>query len=111
MAARKNIQLDLEDRGIAAKFSEALAERLGRVADRLRPEIYDAVLTGVTLAYGEHRRSLETLQASTRDLEEIQILLTAFSEELQKLDEALETLAAYSLRLHSQSVGRVRVLH
>ena len=111
MADRKSIQLDLEERGIATKFSEALAERLDRVAERLDPEIYDAVLTGATLAYGEHRRSLETLQASTRDLEEIQSLLSAFSEELQKLDEALETLAAYTLRIRDQSLARERVLH
>ncbi len=111
MADRKSVQFDLEERGVAAEFAEALAERLDRAADRLHPEVYDAVLTGVTLAYGEHRRSLEVLERSNRDLDEIQTLLSAFGEELQKLDEALETLAAYTLRMRSQSVTRERLLH
>ena len=111
MPDRKSIQFDLEERGVAAEFSEALAERLDRVADRLHPEIYDAVLTGATLAYGQHRRSLDALQHSSRDLDEIQTLLTAFGEELQKLDEALETLAAYTLRMRSQSGTSERLLH
>ena len=110
MPDRKRILHDLEQRGITAEFSEALADRLGRVADRLHPEIYDAVLTGATLAYGEHRRSLEALQ-SGRDVEEIQTLLSAFGDELQKLDEALEVLAAYTLRIRSQSTSRERLLH
>ncbi len=111
MADRKTIQCDLEERGIAPDFSEALAGRLDRVADRLHPEIYDAVLTGATLAYGEHRRSLEALEKSTNDLHEVETLLSAFGEELQKLDEALETLAAYTLRLRSQPAARTRLLH
>ena len=81
------------------------------MADRLHPEIYDAVLTGATLAYGEHRRSLGALQESVRDLGEIQTLLTAFGEELAKLDEALETLAAYTLRMRTQSTASGRLLH
>jgi len=111
MSRRKQIQIDLEDRGMSPDFSKALARRLDRVADRLHPEIYDAVLTGATLAYGEHRRGLEVLQRSSNDLEEIQSLLSAFTEELQKLDEALETLAAYTVRIRSQSATRDRVLH
>ncbi len=111
MPDRKSIQSDLEGRGVAAEFSEALAECLDRVAQRLHPEIYDAVLTGATLAHDQHRRSLEALQQSSRDLAEIQTLLGAFAEELQKLDEALETLAAYSLRMRRQSGHRERLLH
>jgi hypothetical protein len=111
MADRKSIQSDLQERGVASGFSEALAERLDRVADRLHPEIYDAVLTGATLAYGEHRRSLDALEGSAHDLDEIQTLLKAFGEELAKLDEALETLAAYTLRMRTQSVPSGRLLH
>ncbi len=111
MADRKRIQSDLEERGLSTDFSHALAQRLDRVADRLHPEIYDAVLTGATLAYGEHRRGLETLQQTTNDLDEIQTLLSAFAEELQKLDEALETLAAYTVRMRTQSMAKPRVLH
>ena len=88
-----------------------MAQRLDRVADRLHPEIYDAVLTGATLAYGEHQRGLESLKQTASDLDEVQTLLTAFTEELQKLDEALETLAAYTLRMRTQSITPPRTLH
>jgi hypothetical protein len=45
------------------------------------------------------------------DLEEIHHLLDGFADELRKLDEALETLAAYLVRLQSQSLAGDRTLH
>jgi len=45
------------------------------------------------------------------DLEEIHHLLDGFADELRKLDEALETLAAYLVRLQSQSLAVDRTLH
>ena len=111
MARSRNIRRDLEARGITGDFADALTPRLERVGDRLHPDIYDAVLTGVALAYGEHRRSLDALDGVGSDLEEIQILLTAFNDELQKLDEALEVLAAYATRIRSQSAEPERLLH
>jgi hypothetical protein len=44
------------------------------------------------------------------DLEEIHLLLDGFADELRKLDEALETLAAYLVRLQLSSPGD-RTLH
>jgi hypothetical protein len=45
------------------------------------------------------------------DLEEIHHLLDGFAVELRKLDEALETLAAYLIRLQSQAISGDRTLH
>ena len=111
MTDRKAIQYDLEQRGVGEDFADAMAEHLEKVADRLLPEVYDAVLTGVTLAFAEHRRGMEALRRTAKDLDEIQHLLSAFGDELQKLDEALETLAAYTLRMRSQSDTPERTLH
>jgi hypothetical protein len=44
------------------------------------------------------------------DLEEIHLLIEGFEQELQKLDEALETLSAYLLRLQCQPLAG-RILH
>ena len=45
------------------------------------------------------------------DLDEIHHLLDGFADELRKLDEALETLAAYLIRLQSQPLSGDRTLH
>jgi hypothetical protein len=45
------------------------------------------------------------------DLEEIHHLLDGFANELRKLDEALETLAAYLVRLQRQAITGDRTLH
>ena len=45
------------------------------------------------------------------DLEEIHHLLDGFADELRKLDEALETLAAYLVRLQCQAPAGDRTLH
>jgi hypothetical protein len=45
------------------------------------------------------------------DLEEIHQLLSGFADELRKLDEALETLAAYLIRLQRQAFSGDRTLH
>ena len=45
------------------------------------------------------------------DLEEIHHLLDGFADELRKLDEALEVLAAYLVRLQAGSLGVDRTLH
>jgi hypothetical protein len=47
----------------------------------------------------------------TADLEEIHQLLGGFADELRKLDEALETLAAYLIRLQRQAFSGDRTLH
>jgi hypothetical protein len=105
------IRRDLEDLGVGGDASAPLARRLARAARDLDEHAYQSLLAGVALAHGEHRRGLDALRSTARDLEEIQHLLSGFSEELRKLDEAVETLGAYALRMRSQSSTRDRLLH
>ncbi len=58
-----------------------------------------------------HQKKLASTDRISADLEEIHHLLDGFADELRKLDEALETLAAYLVRLQSQSLRGDRTLH
>ena len=53
--------------------------------------------------------SLDPTDRIATDLDEIHLLLEGFEQEIRKLDEALETLSAYLLRLQCQPLGRRRV--
>jgi len=111
----KSICEDLEKLGIAPEFSRPVSEHLERLSDELTADTYDAVLSGVAMAYGIHRRGLEGFKKTARDLDEVQRLMSGFSSELRKLDEALRTLAAYVARMRRQtgnrSVSERRTLH
>ena len=48
---------------------------------------------------------LEPTDCIARDLDEIHVLLEGFEQELRKLDEALEALSAYLLRLQCQPLA------
>ena len=100
---------DLEDRGVPRSFARPLAERLA--ASEPTDEAYEGLLTGAVLAYTVHHQSLLGLEKSASDLGEIQRLMTDFSQELRKLDEALEVLAAYVVRMKSQTEGSGHTLH
>ena len=99
----ESIESELLGRGLDEAFAREIAQRLAPVAEDLPQSQYDAVLSGVVLAFGVHRRGLEALQKTTRDLDEMQQLLGSFGGELQKLDEALELLSAYAARLKVQT--------
>lgn len=111
----KKIREDLEKLGIAPEFSRSVSERLERFSEELTEDSYDAVLSGVAMAYGIHRRGLEGFKKTARDLDEVQRLMKGFSGELRKLDEALRTLAAYVARMRrqtgNQAVPERRTLH
>jgi hypothetical protein len=111
----KRIREDLERLGIAPEFSRSVSQRLERFSDELTADTYDAVLSGVAMAYGIHRRGLEGFKKTARDLDEVQRLMSGFSAELRKLDEALRTLAAYVARMRRQTANRAvterRTLH
>ena len=100
---------------MGAEFSQSVSQRLERFADELTPDAYEAILSGVAMAYGVHRRTADP--GTAVDLNEVQRLMKEFAGELRKLDEALETLSAYVTRLRTQtqerspSVGRSRILH
>jgi len=102
---------DLERLGVAPALSQSLSERLTAISRGLSSEAYEAMLSGVCLAFGIQGGTLEDLRKTARDLDEIQHLLNAFTGELRKLDEALETLAAYAVRLRSQGARGGRLLH
>jgi hypothetical protein len=102
----ERIQSDLEARGLSTDLARALAQRLGGAACALEPDLYEALVCGVVITAAEQAQ----LRASRRDLDEAQRLLHDFDAELRKLDEALQTLAAYLLRIRSQTQGQ-RLLH
>ncbi len=107
----EQIQRDLVERGVTARFAKALAPRLAEVSGDLDDAAYEAVLEAVCMSFGAHRKGLAGLRKTARDADEIQQLLEDFSTELKKLDEALETLSAYVLRIRTQSTAKDRILH
>ena len=111
----KSIREDLEKLGIAPEFSRRVSERIEGFSNELTPDTYEAVLSGVAMAYGIHRKGLEGLKKTARDLDEVQRLMGGFGSELRKLDEALRTLAAYVARMRRQTSSRAvpesRTLH
>jgi hypothetical protein len=111
-APEPDIQGELERRGVGDGFARAVSEQLRPFASELPPEHVEAVIAGVTLAWGVHRRSVEAFRRTATDLEEVQRLLASFAGELHKLDEVLEMLAAYAARLRTQTrTSPTRTLH
>lgn len=114
----ERIRRDLEQRGVAVELSRSISTRLARFVGDLTPDIYEAVLSGVVLANGATRREASASAEEPRgsadppsDLVEVQRLMKAFTTELVKLEEALETLSAYVTRMRTQTAPTDRVLH
>jgi hypothetical protein len=91
------IRSDLRDRGIAVELHAAFAERLAPISQSGSPEAYEAALDAVALAY---RNGAPSAKAS---LDELQQLMSGFSDELRKLEEAMRILDAYVSRMRSQT--------
>ena len=72
---------------------------------------FATVGTDLAPSPGMDKKPLGPAERIHADLEEIHHLLDGFADELRKLDEALETLAAYLVRLQSQSISGDRTLH
>jgi len=100
---RERIGADLRRRGVASEFSASICDRLAPFSEDLTPELYDAVLSGVAMAYGVHRRGVEASRENGPNVREVERLMGGFVSELRKLDETLETLAAYVTRLRTQT--------
>jgi hypothetical protein len=100
---RERIRADLSRRGVASEFSASICDRLAPFSEDLTPELYDAVLSGVAMAYGVHRRGAEASRENGTNFREVERLMGGFVSELRKLDETLETLAAYVSRLRTQT--------
>jgi hypothetical protein len=103
---RARIDADLERLGVGAPLRDALAGRLEALAPTLSEDAYQAALAGVAAAYDVHRLGEEGRERSARDYQEIQRLLSVFSGEMKKLDEALRVLSNYVRRMRSQPQAR-----
>ncbi|MGH0034759.1 MAG: hypothetical protein ACQGVK_06995 [Myxococcota bacterium] len=112
-SAQESIRGDLERRGLAADFAEALARRLESQLDGADGATRDAVLDGVAAAYAVESQTNEGLAQNLRDLGELEQLMKSFAGELSKLDESLEVLAAYLRRMRAKGtpVSSNRILH
>ena len=110
---RARIRLDLERLGVADELRDELSRRLEALSNYLSEDAYDAALAGVARADALHREGAEAQRHRARDLGEIQRLLGAFSEEMRKLDEALQILSTYVQRMRSRTrvVERPKLMH
>jgi len=108
----EGIRSELQRRGLSEEFARAVTAQLEPFAADLGRDQVDAVLSGVALAYGVHRRKVEAFRRAASELDEVQHLLGCVGTELSKLDEAVEILAAYAARLrHHTSPPPERTLH
>ena len=105
----ERIRSDLERRGVARELSLPAARRLSAIAADLSPKEYGAVLDGVAAAYiyPDEAKSQET-----SDVGEIQRLMEGFTGELRKIEEGLQILSAYVIRMGNRSnIDRPTTLH
>ena len=108
----RRIRADLESRGVVPEFSLLVAERLGAISSDLTSGEYDAVLNGVAAAYGVHTEARDVPVESDADVNEIQRLAEGFASELHKLEEGLQILSAYVVRLGARaSRGAASSMH
>jgi orotate phosphoribosyltransferase len=107
------IQADLAARGIEAALARRLAAAIEKRVGVLDAPRYQGVIAGVALAVSAQRRELSALRKAADELGEVRRLLGSFTDELEKLDEALETLAAYVVRMKNPQPAPPtgRVLH
>ena len=99
----ERVQSDLENRGIDPEFSRPVAQRLVAIVSDLSAAEYAAILEGVSAAYGVHREFSGLGDVNFRQGNELQRLMEGFTGELRKLDEGLQMLSTYILRMGSLS--------
>ena len=111
-ARARRIRSDLEFRGVAPEFSLLVARRLGAISPDLTGREYDAVLDGVVAAYRVHAEARDLPVEHSIGVNEIQRLAEGFASELHKLEEGLQILSAYVVRLGARaSRGTAPSLH
>jgi hypothetical protein len=91
---RQRVARDLARLGVDESVCAELARRLEPLVRVLSPEIYGVTLAGVSLTHRVHREHAAALERSVRELSELQRLLGALAEELQKVDELVGVLTA-----------------
>ena len=109
---RNRIRSDLERMGIAAQFSEAVAQRLESTVADLSPHEYGIVMSSVAAVYGAQCEDGDAPGIAPEDIADIQRLMQGFGEEVQKLDEGLRMLSAYVSRLRKRAArSDAKTLH
>ncbi len=106
-----DLQRDLEDRGVPKPLATAVRERVEAQLPWITDGGYDGLLTGVATACALQARDEASVRKTVSDLGEMQQLMADFSDELRKLDEALEVLAAYVVRMRTQTDATDQTLH
>jgi hypothetical protein len=115
---------------VASALSLPIAEQLEGLTSGLAPDAYDALLCGIAVATRAQQGDASPQQCAVHDeatpgsgpigaapraapepLGEVERLMGAFGTELKKLEESLETLAAYVTRLRTVSGSGGNVLH
>ncbi|MBW2495169.1 MAG: hypothetical protein JRE43_10495 [Deltaproteobacteria bacterium] len=83
----EQVRTDLEELGIDPEFSGPVAQRLVAIAP------------GLTAAYSVHRDRIGPNDLGARRGNELRRLMEGCTSELRKLDEGLQMLSAYLLRM------------
>lgn len=109
----ETIQADLVARRVEPALARRLAQAIEKHTSSLDGPRYQGVVAGVALAVTAQRREVEQLRKAADELGEVKRLLGNFTDEMKKLDEALETLAAYVVRMKNPqpTPPSGRVLH
>jgi len=100
---RSRIRSDLEDMGMAAPFSEAVAQRLEPRVAKLSPHEYGIVMSSIAAVYGVQCEDGDAQSIASEHIADVQRLMQGVGEEVQKLDEGLRMLSAYVSRLRERA--------
>jgi hypothetical protein len=95
----EQVRSDLEELGIDPEFSQPVAVRLVAIAPGLTAAEYAAILDGVTAAYSVHRDRTGPSDVGDKQGNELRRLMEGCTGELRKLDEGLQMLSAYLIRM------------
>ena len=107
LSNRERVCRYMETRGIPAASALVLADRLEHRVEGLDSEACQVLLEGVADVFGGHSESRDALSDRLCEVREIERLMSAFAQELGKLDEVLEVLAAHvrRMRMKSETAG------
>ena len=92
----------LMEEGVSEEWAARLAHRLESLHQEHGGESADALIRGAVAATEIQAEAHAWVERNMRDVKEVERLLSAFSGELEKLDEVLEVLAAYAQRMRTK---------
>ena len=95
----EQVRSDLETCGIDPEFARQVSERLVAIVPDLSTPEYAALIDGVSSAYGVHCKASGSNGAEIQHGNELQRLMEGLTGELRKLDEGLQMLSAYLVRM------------